>query len=434
MQSGSTSLHYSMDNSTNILCGICDAQHITKTANFWCTECDDGLCIECNSHHSFSKASRLHGVISIEDYRKLSTYISNIVQNCMEHEKKLQIFFPHHDQLCCHLCLSTSHKDCTGMLPIEEMAKTCKSRGLLESLQKSLEDLKNSIDRVVQDRQTNITKIQEQRQNIDACIKQLRERINSHFDKLEQEIIKELNTSECAVKTKIEDLLEELEDKSESIAVLQNNISHLKNHASDLQTLIVSKELEKNIVSEEAYVQSLSDDERLKQLSMKCSHNEGIENLLQSITPFGMFGSISIESSRPSVDIKFEKNKHAQIMSASLIPKSVDNVHATLLRKFQMPKGVSTEYNITGCAIFPNGKCIFSDCDKNKRLVIFNADGSLDCEIPLSEFKPFDIVCIDDTTIAFTVWHYSDIYIFDIKLNKYQKQNQSKLSLLWCCT
>ncbi|CAC5415692.1 USP16_45 [Mytilus coruscus] len=404
----------SMDNSTNILCGICDAQHITKTANFWCTDCDDGLCIECNSHHSFSKASRLHGVISIEDYRKLSTDISNIVHHCIEHEKKLQIFCPHHDQLCCHLCLSTSHKDCTGMLPIEEMAKTCKSSGLMKSLQKSLEDLKNSIDRVVQDRQTNITKIKEQRQNIDACIKQLRERINSHFDKLEQEIMKELNISEYDLKTKIEDLLKELQDKSERIAVLQNNISDLKNHASDLQTLIGSKTLEKKIESEETYVQSLLDDERLKQLSLKSIHNERIENLLQNITSFG---SLSMESSPPTVEIKLEKIKQAQIMSASLIPKSVDIVQATFLGKFQIPKGISTGYNITGCAIFPNGKIIFADCDTNKRLLIFNTDASLDCEVPLSDLRPFDVACIDDTTIAFSVWDSSDIHIFDIKLN-----------------
>ncbi|CAG2217478.1 unnamed protein product [Mytilus edulis] len=163
------------------------------------------------------------------------------------------------------------------MLPIDEMAKTSKSSGLLESLQKSLEDLQSNIDNVVKDRQSNLTKIKEQRQTIIAGIQNLRKRINSHFDKMEQEIEKELNTSECDLKTKIEDLLNGLQEKRERIAVLQSNITDLKNHASDLQTFIGSKQLEEKIEAEETYVQSLSEDDRLKQLSLKCTHNEDFE-------------------------------------------------------------------------------------------------------------------------------------------------------------
>ncbi|CAC5370432.1 unnamed protein product [Mytilus coruscus] len=400
-----------METATNILCGICDAQHVTKCADFWCPECDDGLCTECKIHHSFSKSSRHHDVISIENYRKLPTDISSIVHHCTEHEKKFQIYCPHHVQLCCHLCLSTSHKECTGMLSIEEIAKTSKSSGLLESLQKSLEDLTIIINNIVKDKQINLSKIKEQRETIYAGIQQLRERINSHFDKLQQEIVKELNASECDLKMKIDDLLKELKEKSERIAVFQNNILDLKNHASDLQTFIGSKKLEEKIKLEETCLQSLSHDERLKQLSLKYTHNERIENLLQSFTSFG---SILRESGPPSVAIKLDKNKQAQIFSANFIPKSVDNVRATLLRKMKMPKGKSTEYNITGCAIFPNGKFIFTDCENHRRLVILNEDCSLDCEVPFSELMPFDVACINDMTVAFTVWDSSEIFIFDL--------------------
>ncbi|CAC5421163.1 unnamed protein product [Mytilus coruscus] len=401
-----------METLTNILCGICDAQHVTKCADFWCPECDDGLCTECNTHHSFSKSSRHHDVISIENYRKLPTDISSIVHHCTEHEKKFHIYCPHHDQLCCHLCLSTSHKECTGMLSIEEIAKTSKSSGLLESLQKLLEDLKSNIDNIVKDRQSNLIKIKEEQQNIYAGIKQLRERINSHFDKLEQEIVEELNAAELDMKMKIEDLFKELREKSERIAVLQNNISDLKNYASNFQTFVGSKKMERKIHTEETYIQSLSKDERLKQLSLKYFNNKEIENLLQSITSFGL---MSKESSPPSVDIKLEMNKQAQILTASFIPKSVDNVCAKLIRKFQIPHVKSNENAITGCAIFPNGKIIFADSGLNMRLVIFNTDGSLNYEVPFSNIRPFDVACIDDTTVALTVRESSEIHLFDMK-------------------
>jgi hypothetical protein len=28
----------------DILCGICESQHITKCADHWCPECEEGLC------------------------------------------------------------------------------------------------------------------------------------------------------------------------------------------------------------------------------------------------------------------------------------------------------------------------------------------------------------------------------------------------------
>jgi hypothetical protein len=52
-----------MATSRNILCGICEAHHITNYADQFCPECDEGLCSECENHHKVSKSSRNHGVI-----------------------------------------------------------------------------------------------------------------------------------------------------------------------------------------------------------------------------------------------------------------------------------------------------------------------------------------------------------------------------------
>ena len=60
----------------DMLCGICESQHITKCADHWCPECDEGLCSDCQKHHSLSKATRTHGIISIENYKKLPKSIS----------------------------------------------------------------------------------------------------------------------------------------------------------------------------------------------------------------------------------------------------------------------------------------------------------------------------------------------------------------------
>ena len=56
-----------MATSRNILCGTCEAQHITKHADRWCPECDEGLCSECeNKVHKIAKATSNHGVLPIK--------------------------------------------------------------------------------------------------------------------------------------------------------------------------------------------------------------------------------------------------------------------------------------------------------------------------------------------------------------------------------
>jgi hypothetical protein len=83
-----------MATSRDILCGICEAQHITKYADHWCPECDEGLCSDCETHfHKISKATRNHGIISIENYHKLPSCISEIGHHCKDHDMKYKIFF-----------------------------------------------------------------------------------------------------------------------------------------------------------------------------------------------------------------------------------------------------------------------------------------------------------------------------------------------------
>jgi hypothetical protein len=105
----------------DILCAICEPQHITKCADHWCPECEEGLCSECQKHHSLSKATRTHGIISIENYKKLPKSISEIVHNCKDHEMKVTNYCPKHDTICCPVCISTNHKKCDDLMAIVEL-------------------------------------------------------------------------------------------------------------------------------------------------------------------------------------------------------------------------------------------------------------------------------------------------------------------------
>ena len=303
-----------MATSRDILCGICEAQHVTKYADHWCPECDEGLCATCENHHIISKGTRNHGIISIENYKKLPSFISEIGHHCKDHDMKYKIFCQIHDKPCCPDCISTNHKDCVGLLSIREIIKTSKTSTLIDDIEQSLINIKYNIDNVIKNREQNLSEIRQQRQIFHDQVKQMRVKINSHLEILEQTILKELDDAEDKIKLKIENLLKQLSAESKTVEGIQRDISAIKEYASDLQTFLGSKATEEKVKKEEKYIMALSEDGCLQQLNLKCNIENKIKGILSTMTSFG---SVSIETSPPSVVIKNMKSKQAQIMTSS---------------------------------------------------------------------------------------------------------------------
>ena len=413
-----------MATSRNILCGICEARHITKYADKFCPECDEGLCSDCENHHKVSKSSRNHGVISIDNYHKLPSSISEIGNHCEYHDMKYTHFCQHHDKPCCPDCISTNHKDCVGLLSIREIIKTSKTSTLIDNIEQSLTDIKYNIDKITKNRQQNLSEIRQQRQMVQEQIKQMRVTINSHLDTLEQNILQKLDDTEDQIKSKIDNLLTQLSKNSKTVEGLQSDIRAVKEYASDLQTFLGSKVIEEEVKKEEENLMALSEDECLQQLNLRYI-NTKIKDILSTITTFG---SVSIETSPPSVVIKTTKDKQAQIMSViqHSSVKSINDVKLTLHTTFRIPKG-KYDNAITGCIDCPNGKMMFVDND-NRRIVILNDDGTLDKVITRSLCDPFDVTCLDDTTVVVSTNNCIDI----ININSTKTEKRIEISKLCC--
>jgi hypothetical protein len=348
-----------MATSRHIICGICEAQHITNYADQWCPECDEGLCSDCENHHKVAKASRNHCVISIENYHKLPSSISEIGNHCEYHDMKYTHFCQHHDKPCCPDCISTNHKDCGGLLSIREIVKTSKTSTLIDNIEQNLTDMKNNIDKIMKKRQKNLYEIRQQRQMFQGQIKQMRVNINSHLDTLEHNILQELDDTEDKIKSKIDNLLKQLSQNSKTVQGLQSDIRAIKEYASDIHTFLSSKAVEEEVKKEEENLMALSEDGCLQQLNLRYTINTKIQDILSTITTFG---SVSIETNPPSVVIKTTKDKQAQVVSVMQQPTvmSINDIKLTLHTTFNIPKGKGDTY-ITGCIVCPNGKLIFAD-------------------------------------------------------------------------
>jgi gas vesicle protein len=427
-----------MATSRTILCGICEAQYVTKHADQWCPECDEGLCSDCeNNFHKISKATRDHGVISIKNYHKLPSSVSEIGNHCEYHDMKYTHFCQNHDKPCCPDCITTNHRDCVGLLSIREVIKTSKTSTLIDNIEQNLTDIKNNIDNITKNRQQNLSTIRQKRQMFQDHIKKMRVKIISQLDTLEHNILQDLDDTEKTIKSKIDNLLKQLSKNSKTVEGLQEDITALKEYASDLQTFLGSKAIEKEVKREEARLMALSKDGSLQQLNLRYNINTKIKDILSTMTTFG---SVSIETSPPSVVITTRKDKQAQIMSVIQHSpvKSINDIKLVLPTIFDIPEGKGSIY-ITGSIVCPNGKIIFAE-NHNRRLIILNVDGTFHKEIPCSLSDPFDVTFLDDTTIAVSA--YSGIEIININSTKTERRIEIRRPchgithhngvLLWC--
>ncbi|XP_071171098.1 uncharacterized protein [Mytilus edulis] len=202
--------------------------------------CSDSV----QQHHSASKSSRNHGVISVDNYKQLPPSITNISQHCQQHDRKFQNYCPQHENVCCPLCIQSYHAECVGILSLENVIQTAKTSVLLESLDQNLKDIKLNIDRAVKDRKQNLFEIQKQKHKFNDEIKHVRIKINNYLDYLEQQILQDLYAAETKVKSQTEDLLGKLAENAEKVNSMENDISTIKEYASDLQAFLGSKMIE----------------------------------------------------------------------------------------------------------------------------------------------------------------------------------------------
>ncbi|CAG2195202.1 unnamed protein product [Mytilus edulis] len=184
-----------MAKSSGTLCGVCESQHVTTDATFWCPECDEGLCSTCLKYHNASKLLKNHETISVNNYRQLPSFVASVQHCCFEHDKKYQLYCLQHESPCCPLCVTTNHKKC-DLKSLDEIVKDSKTSALFDDVKQRLNDIKDNLKRIVDDRDQNLSKVQLQKMKIQSEIQTMRDKINQHLNTVEQNILQDLGDME----------------------------------------------------------------------------------------------------------------------------------------------------------------------------------------------------------------------------------------------
>lgn len=395
-------------------CGVCQYQHVFKTASIWCSDCDEGLCIDCSKHHGISKGTRKHVTIPISEYQNLPDYITNIKQTCSTHDENYQIYCNEHECPCCSKCIVENHKKCQNISNLDDVVKNTKTSNAFWEIHETLNKVAENIKQIRQDKNNNLKTLSEKRKQIECEIQQVRLNINQHLDKLQENFISELHEIEKREETKIHQLMKALDEHEIKVAEHQKNIAYIKEYASDLQTFLALKQLEAQVSEKFQFIDSLTESGVLNHVKIKFNINTSLINIT-NIVP--VFGKINIDNSSASVIIVKKKQQQAQLILPKTVPVSIESIQV------QLKQTIKTESSyVRGCCILHDGRFVFTYPELNK-VDIVKQDGSLD--FSLHETAAYGIAYNDeDNTIAVSSrWNKigKQITIIDLTEQKVKK-------------
>jgi hypothetical protein len=308
-----------------------------------------------------------------------------------------------------------NHKDCREVAVLENITKNVKTSTMFNEVEHLIKELIEHIGKIRQNRETNSSSVNEQKRIIENEIQELRTKINNHLDKLQEDLMKELTEAEKQVTTETHELHVSLDEKQRILTEYQTNIANIEKYASDLQTFIAIKQIEKEVETQDTCLQSLVNSDSLNQTKLTCKIDTGLKNISTNIQKFA---EVVVEAKPCEMVFVRSKDKQAQMMLAELSPPmSVANIQLNLKQKINT-KGTG----IRGCSLLPDGRMVFS-CFISNTVRFVNKEGVELFQI--GEGKPgantYDTVYITDNNSVAVLFGWGDnrcIAIIDIESQK----------------
>ncbi|CAG2230670.1 unnamed protein product [Mytilus edulis] len=200
-------------------CGPCKFDDFTIDAGSWSTNCEEGLCEDCENVHRKIKILRNHKVISIDDYRKIENVSISLI--CEHHGENLELFCQSHDKLLCMVCVTSNHKSCSGVISMSAASKNAKQSTALSDLEKEIQGTDLDAQEFTKNRESATKEIDKQELMVKNIVFETRTKINSYLYKLQEKLLLKLGSISDNCKSKNKEFLQKLESKTEMLTKLK---------------------------------------------------------------------------------------------------------------------------------------------------------------------------------------------------------------------
>jgi hypothetical protein len=173
--------------------------------------------------------------------------------------------------------------DCKNVTIIEEIIKNVKTSSMFNEIEHLIKEMIENIGIIRKNRGTNSSDVKDQKRIIENEIHVLRTKINNHLDRLQEHLMKKLTEAETHVTEETCELLVSLDEKQKELIEYQTNIVNIKKYASDLQTYLAVKQIEKDVETQDKRINS----DRLNQTKLSYKIDSGLGNITTNIQTFG---------------------------------------------------------------------------------------------------------------------------------------------------
>ncbi|CAG2185336.1 unnamed protein product [Mytilus edulis] len=281
-----------------------------------------------------------------------------------------------------------------NIVHIEAVIKQAKTSQIFQDLNQCVSDLQSNIAQMRTARENNLAKVADQCKSAVKKIREFRIKLNHYLDAVEKDLIIKLQDAESEYSQQIKEVIKNLHEVESEISSFDNILQSIKQHATELQVYLATREIEKQVSDQEKRLTSMMENKHFDDLSVSLEIDTKIRNILSDLK---VFGKVSMETVPTNEKLINWKSKQAQIIT--IVVKSIDDITLKQESKFEFGNR-----QVTGCIILTDGRMAFTEYEY-KRLFIRKADGSPDFEMPLKLSNAFDLTVIKDATIAVSSWH-----------------------------
>jgi len=158
---------------------------------------------------------------------------------------------------------------------------------MFNEMEQLIDESIKTIGKIRQNRETNANAVKEQKILVENEIRELRRKIDKHLDKLQESLMEELTEKEKGITVETRELLVSLDKKQKELAEDHTNIVNIKRYASDLQTYLAVKQIEKDVETQDTCLQSIVKSDSLDQTKLSYKMDSGLKTITTSIQKFG---------------------------------------------------------------------------------------------------------------------------------------------------
>ncbi|WAQ95598.1 hypothetical protein MAR_028288, partial [Mya arenaria] len=171
----------------DFVCSPCKDDGLNNEAQFFCDECKKYYGNTCVRLHN--KLFRTHSVLGRQEVSKWLGYAGlSPMETCDKHsDRKLELLCEDHNELCCHICVSLTHRMCKSIKHIPDLADGLKKQIDFREIPADVDKIITRLEETIKNRTHSKRSLDDSGGKILAEIKSLRKRVNDQLDEIEKQ-------------------------------------------------------------------------------------------------------------------------------------------------------------------------------------------------------------------------------------------------------